>query len=160
MADYDPRLLQPNQDVSTEQPSTPDKKTGCARLGLMGCAAAVLLLGGFFVVLFLGVFAALKASEPYKVAVQRAQNSKVAQQALGTPIEPGKFPSGTLSTANGVKKAELSIPVSGPKANGTLLVLATKRDKEWVFEKLALSLSTAGDEIDLLAEEGPPGKDF
>jgi len=160
MADYDPKLLEPNQQFGELTPEQ-QKKQGCARLALIGCAGITLLFVGFATVIFLGMLGMMRSSEPYQVAVDKAKNSKLAQQALGTPIEAGKFPSGSFSTEGTFKKAELSIPVSGPKAKGRIMVRGEKSGKDWVYHRMVLVVGDDESEIDLLAEsEPPPDKDF
>lgn len=160
MPDYDPNLLKPNQQFGGLSPEQ-QKKQGCAKYLLIGCAGAALLFVGFFAVLFLGVFATMKSSEPYQVALKKTQESKLAQQALGTPITAGNFPSGNLSADGSVKRAELTIPVSGPKAKGRIVVRAEKSGKDWVYHRMVLVVGNDESEIDLLTESQPPaGKDF
>ena len=70
--------------------------------------------------------------------------------ALGTPIEEGFFVVGNLEVNGSGGFAELAIPVSGPKASGTLYVVADKSGPNWYFSTLELAVEDTGEWIDLL----------
>jgi len=104
------------------------------------------------------VFGAIKFSEPYRDAVARAQASPVLQAELGQPIQPGFFPTGSISTAVNVPggesgHADFSIPVSGPKGTATLRVVAEKSDGAWRFTTLEAAVASRGPPIDLLSDK-------
>lgn len=160
MSDYDPKLLQPDQRFGELTPQQ-QKKQGCARLALIGCAGVTLLFLGFFAVIFLGMIGMMRSSEPYIAAIRKANESPLAKQALGSPIEAVRFPSGSLSADGESKRAELNIPVSGPKGKGKLEVRAVKAGKDWTYHRMVLVVGEGEAEIDLLAESQPPaGTDF
>jgi hypothetical protein len=83
------------------------------------CIPGVFAIGGF-AVLIMGL---LKSSGAYTAAVARAIAAPAVIDALGTPIKEGFFVTGNISV-KGVKrtsgKAELSIPITGPKADATI----------------------------------------
>ncbi len=110
----------------------------------------ILLAVGFFVLLFVLVFSAMKSSDAYKEALQRAQTNPAVIEALGTPIKDGLFVSGTTKVENGVGEADLSIPVNGPKGSGTIYALATKSGGNWIYTKLEVEIKGSGARIDLL----------
>lgn len=112
----------------------------------------LLCLGGIGVV-FSGVRAAIQSSEPYQEGLKRAQANEEVQEALGTPIEPGMMPSGSINITTNSGSASPSVPVSGPKGDGTLYIRASKGMGPWSYEKLAVEIHSTGEQIDLLEDE-------
>jgi hypothetical protein len=151
MADYDPRLLEPNQSLSTDRPKKA-KQSGCRRFFLFGCLLPIGVVTALALALFVFVFTVIKNSDPYKVALAHANKSPIVNQTLGTPVEPDFLIEGHLKTENGVRMGTYSIPISGPKGVARLIVVAEKPRNKWRFTKLSLGIGTSGDEIDLLPE--------
>jgi hypothetical protein len=102
-----------------------------------------------FAAAFFGTFAILKHSEAYQLSVAKLQSSPIATNALGTPITAGN-PSGSVSTVNESGKAALSFSVSGPKAFGTALVEAIKKNGVWSLTRLAFKLDGSDSVIDII----------
>jgi hypothetical protein len=113
------------------------------------CVAGVLAIGGF-VMLIMGF---LKSSEAYVGAVARARGAPAVIDALGTPIREGYFATGEISMTGASGKAELAIPLAGPKAKATLYVLATKELGVWHYDGLVVQVEPRGERIDL-SEKG------
>jgi hypothetical protein len=109
----------------------------------------VLLFGVGVFTAITGVFGALKASEPYKVAVARAQADEKVVNALGTPISEGSFVSGKINTSGGSGEADFTIPISGPKGKGTIYVVATRSAGTWTYSTLSVKIDSTGETIDL-----------
>jgi hypothetical protein len=109
---------------------------------------AVAVFGVSIFAIFTGVSAALKGSEPYKVAVARAQANDKVTTALGTPLSEG-FPMGSINTNNDTGNVDLSIPVSGPKGKGTIYVVGTKSAGTWTYSKMSVTIAGTGETIDL-----------
>lgn len=122
-----------------------------------GCLAIVALAaagaGGF--VWFLKTV--MTSSDAYKLAIERAVDHPAVIEALGEPVEPGWFVGGSVQVTGPTGSADLSIPVRGPKAKGTLYAVAEKSAGEWRFERL--ELETAGRRIDLLEPPEPAETD-
>jgi len=97
------------------------------------------------------VMGAFRSSYVYQEALARARANPAVIEQLGTPIEPGRFVSGSISVSGASGEADLSIPVSGPKGRGTLYARASKRAGEWHFSML-LFAPESGPRIDLLKE--------
>ena len=116
--------------------------TGCLTL----LALPVVIFGG--IVLF--VFGALKASDAYHIAVQRAETNPQVISALGSPVEEGLFLSGNVNVNGASGNANLAIPVSGPKAKGKLHAVAEKSGGVWTYSKLDVQVDGTGETIDLL----------
>ena len=79
------------------------------------------------------VFGSMKASEPYKYALDLAQHSPAVIERLGEPIEAGMFVSGNIQVDLAGGHADLAIPISGPKGKGTVYVVAEKIAGRWEY---------------------------
>jgi hypothetical protein len=122
--------------------------TGCCLGTLLCLLLAVAVFGLSIFGLISGVSAALKSSEPYKVAVARARADNKVTAALGTPLSEG-FPSGSVNTNNNAGDADLSIPLEGPKGKGTIYVVGTKSGGTWTYSKMSVTITGSGESIDL-----------
>jgi hypothetical protein len=69
--------------------------------------------------------------------------------ALGFPIKDGFFVSGKTNVSGSSGKADLTIPISGPKGKGTIYFVASKFAGEWTFSKLIVEVGKTGERIDL-----------
>ena len=115
---------------------------GCGCLLVLGALAAVAIV--------VGVFGIVKRSDVYEEAVARAQDHPAATAALGEPIEAGWYVTGSVETSGPGGEASLSVPLEGPRGEGTLYVEATKRAGAWSYQQLELAVED-GERIDLLA---------
>ncbi|MEM9018017.1 MAG: cytochrome c oxidase assembly factor Coa1 family protein [Verrucomicrobiota bacterium] len=130
-----------------EQPSPPEneKKSSTGKvIAFIGCGclsliALAIIIGG---AIFMGVFGLLKKTEPYQDSLAVAQSNPAAIAVMGEPIEPGFFVSGSVNFSNGEGSAELTIPVSGPNATGSIEVIAKKATgaTTWSYEKRELKV--------------------
>ena len=75
-----------------------------------------MLIGGFVVT----VFGIMKASGAYSGAVARANSNPAVIAALGSPITEGVIVNGNISEVNSSGKANLVIPISGPKGEASM----------------------------------------
>jgi len=116
-----------------------------------GLGCAVLLAGAVAFVAFIVfvVAGAMRAGEPYKLALQRAQSDPRVIAALGTPIEPGWFVSGSINTQNQSGAVDINIPISGPKQSASIHVVGTKEGGRWSYSRMIVTPKT-GPVIDLL----------
>lgn len=136
-----------------QQPQQPQQKgclgrnwkwmlpVGCLGL-LLGLAA---LIGGIVFV----AMSAMKTSEVYKGALAVAQSHPTAVEKLGQPIQDGWFVTGNVKFDATGGNADFAIPVSGPKASGTLHVRAVSPDGAWMYERL--DLVVGGETVSLLS---------
>jgi hypothetical protein len=99
---------------------------------------------------FCGVLMSFGNSEVCQLALQRAQSSSTVAERLGSPIKQGLFVSGSIETNGPSGHADVSIPVSGPKAKGTLYAVGSKSAGEWKFETLRLAVEGGSNQVDLL----------
>lgn len=133
-----------------------EKKRGL--FGWIACGCLVLLLGcaGIGTAGFFTVTGILKRTTPYQEAMRRANASDEAKDLLGSPIEAGWLPSGSVNESGGGGTADLSIPVHGPKQKGTIYVKAHRDRGHWQFDQMELDPESGGP-VDLLNEEGDGG---
>lgn len=131
--------------------ATPPQKSssGCLKWGLIGCGIVIVLGAIVACVIVFGAFAAMKRTDVYKGALERAQNDPRVVAALGSPVNSGWWMSGRINkdTRTG-GDADLHIPISGPKAKGELHAVATIENGKWVYETLTVT-PEGGTAIDL-----------
>jgi len=140
--------------MPTPPPANPaEKKKNWWLIGCGGCLGLIVLgiLGS--VALFFGVTKVIKSTGPYKTAVATATNSPEVQAKLGTPITTGMMIQGSVNTntSNGVttEMANLTIPLKGPKASGSLHYAATKNGATWEVSDFTVTVDGTGEKISL-----------
>jgi len=114
-----------------------------------GCLSIILLGVLFACSIFFVVTKAMKSSDAYQGAFNKAKDDPRVVAALGKPIEPGYFISGSANVNGPSGEAELAIPISGPKGKGTIYLVATKSAGEWTYSKLEVEVQGTGERIDL-----------
>jgi hypothetical protein len=122
----------------------------------VGCLTVIALFAALVAILVFVVMGAMKSTDAYKLALDKAQKDARVQQRLGTPIEAGWFASGSVNVSGSSGKADLTIPISGPKGKATIYVDATKFASEWKFNKLEVGFEGDPEHLDLLAPPPPP----
>lgn len=118
----------------------------------LGCLTVVLLIVGFVTATMFFAFSMMKSSDAFKLAFAKAQASPMVVETLGEPIKSGLIVSGNINVNGPAGAADLAIPISGPKGDGTVYLKATKSMGEWTFEELVVKIEGTGERIDLLAE--------
>jgi hypothetical protein len=114
----------------------------------------ILICGGGLPLLALLYVGLLKDSEPCQYALARAKADLRVQAALGEPIREGFLVSGTLKGAAAEGgQANLSIPVSGPKGSGAILVVAARSGGRWHYSAIELTVASQHVTIDILTEK-------
>jgi formylmethanofuran dehydrogenase subunit D len=124
-----------------------------------GCLSLLVLFAVFIAVIVFAVFGALKSTDVYKTAVQRAKSNPDVIAALGTPISEGMFLSGSTNATNGSGSADISIPISGPKGKGTIYAVATKSTGAWSYKTLAVEIAATKERINLNENDAAAGDD-
>lgn len=105
---------------------------------------------GLFATIFNGAFSLLNNSEAYKLGVAQLQASPLAINAFGTPITAGRTTSGSITTKDDSGNASLTIPVSGPKASGTAVIEAVKKNGVWSLTGLSFKLDGSDSVIEIV----------
>ena len=117
------------------------------------CLTPLVGCGGSVAIMFASVFGMLKSSEPYQQAVARAKADKQVVAKFGRPIEEGFFVSGNINYQGSKGHADLAIPISGPRASGTLYAEATRNRGEWKFATLEVDVDGVQERVELIAAE-------
>jgi len=134
-------------------PALPAKKTNWWLLGCGGCLGLIVfgMIGAG--ALFFGVMKVIKSTEPYQTALTAATNSPEVQAELGTPIKTGFFLQGSVNSniQNGIttETANLTIPLKGPKASGSLHYAAQKTDAKWTVSDFTVTVEGSEKKIHL-----------
>jgi len=115
-----------------------------------GCFSLVAIFIGFIFLLVLMASSLMKSSDAYRQALDHAKANPAVIEALGKPIEPGFFASGSVNVSGASGHAELSIPLSGPKGSGTVYAEATKTAGQWRYTRLEVEIVGRPSRIHLL----------
>jgi hypothetical protein len=120
----------------------------------VGLGCGVMFLGAIAFVGFIVfvVFGSMRASEPYKDAMARAQTDPRVIAVVGSPVRAGYFFKGSINVKNSDGDADMTIPISGPKGEGSLHVTGIKSGGKWTYQEMKVLAN--GQEINLL-EESP-----
>lgn len=120
---------------------------------------ALLLFALFIAGVFELVTSFTTSSDPYKMAVQRAEDSQQVAQEFGHPLKVGAFTSGNIDVSGDSGEAEFSIPISGPRETGHIEVNAKRENGKWLFHTLEVDVDGEDTVIPLLTPEiSEPGK--
>lgn len=116
----------------------------------VGCLGTLVFFAGFIVLIMYFVVGMMKSSDAYDVAVAKARAHSLVQESIGSPIEEGVFITGRINASGPSGQASLSIPISGPNGEGTILVEAEKSAGQWAFSTLVVEIKETKQRIDLL----------
>lgn len=113
-------------------------------------------LGVFMAVVVGIVSVSMKSSDVYRDAMARAAGDRAVLAELGAPLKGGLFVSGSVQVSGPSGQADIAIPVSGPRNEGTLYAVATKSAGRWTFTTLELEVDGRAARIPLLPPAGAP----
>ncbi|MDB6067142.1 MAG: Fungal protein of unknown function [Pedosphaera sp.] len=127
------------------------------------CIVPIALLVGFVILIVVGLMGAIKSSDSYKIPVATATVDSRVISAIGTPIKVGFLVTGNINVQNTANmssstssgRADLAIPISGPKGQGTIYVNAVKAGGTWTFSNMLFKMD--GTTIDLNAPKKDNG---
>lgn len=125
----------------------------------VGCLGLLLVFLAFGAAVTLLVFRAIQSTEPAQYARIRAQRDTRVIAALGQPVEQGLWISGNVSSDAASGAAELALPISGPRGEATVYVVARKTAGRWEYSVLEVEVDGSPVRIDLLQAaplRGPP----
>ncbi|WP_369998649.1 cytochrome c oxidase assembly factor Coa1 family protein [Winogradskyella sp.] len=115
-----------------------------------GCLTIIIIvvisIGG----LVYKVVDSVKESEPYTHALVEAMENDRVIYFLGEPIETNGMGNTNFSYKNGTSTANLTIPIKGPKDEGSIIVNAEKINDEWAYRELYVKIDGETETIDLL----------
>ncbi len=106
--------------------------------------------------MYYGGIQAVKNSSPYKEAVEMALKKPEVIEALGQPIQTGMLDDTGKFKDNddGSRNVQFNIPVTGPKATGTIYVDAlVSKEKVWTFNEVTFRLANSPTVTNLMMEE-------
>jgi hypothetical protein len=124
----------------------------------VGClGGGAVFVGGIVLFVFLvygAVTTAIRSSDAYEQGMSRAQAHPELKAALGEPIESGFWISGSININGASGRADISVPISGPKGSGTLYVIGTKTANRWQYSTMEVELPGRPTRVNLLARGG------
>jgi hypothetical protein len=127
----------------------PKKSSGCGKIALIGCtvilALAIIFVGG----LVFFVFGAIKRSDVYTEARNRAAADPRVIATLGEPINTGWWVSGSVHVDNGRGTADITFPIKGPKGEAKVHATASRDTSAWSYSQLTVT-PEGGGQIDVL----------
>ena len=121
---------------------------------LVGCLLPILLCGGGVAGLVLVVFKAIRSSDIYVESLDRASRNAEVRERLGEPVVSKWWLSGNVNTKNGSGDADIRIPISGPKGDGTIHAVAHRSEGRWIYD--TLNVAVGDDTINLLESNSSP----
>ena len=84
----------------------------------------------------------------------RAEKHPGLAAKLGTPVKRGWMLSGSIEVNGPSGKAEVGIPVSGPKGGATIYTKGVKSMGKWTIERMEAAPDDGSPRIDLLKNGG------
>lgn len=100
------------------------------------------------VVLFVGIQAALKGSDAYRLGADLVRQDARVTALTGTPIETG-IPTGSVKVNGPNGTASLAFSVQGPRGSGTLYLEAIRELGQWHVQRAQFAPDGGGARIDL-----------
>jgi YD repeat-containing protein len=141
------------QQPSVEpQPEVPHFQKALGRFLFVGVVLLVLSLAGAE-----AYTKHLRGCPAFRTAMELASNSQEVKAVLGEPIQAGQFVRGRVQQNSEAGYALLSIPVRGPRAKGTLCVVANRVGNRWDLERVALWTGAQPNKVDLSPPPQPEG---
>lgn len=119
----------------------------------LGCALPLLCCGVFSIGTYFTVVKVIQGTPVFAEALEKANTNPEVTAALGSPVTPGLALNGSVKESGSTGTADFTIPLKGPKGEGSLQVSASKKGGQWAFD--TLTADVGGKSIDLLAGEGP-----
>jgi len=145
-------------DQPLTQPATPKPnwwKRNWKWFVPLGCLSVAVMFLAFVGSIIVIVFSAIKSTDIYKEALARAKADPAVIEALGSPIKDGSLVSGNTNVNGASGASNLAIPISGPKARGTIYVSANKSLGQWNYSGLVVEVGPTHQRIDLLQKSVP-----
>ncbi len=127
-------------------PPRPPKRFGWVKWVLLGLVLVLGLPAGCTY----AIFGALGDGEAAKIAVMEADRHPLVQQKLGTPLKRGWLTTGSIKPDGTGGRADLAVPVSGPKGSGTAYIRATKSAGRWTVDTLTVTPSDGSSQIHVI----------
>ena len=117
----------------------------------------ILVVSAFVITLVLVVSAAMTSSTVCVAALERARSDDQVLAQLGEPIETGRWLTGSMNFIAPSGRADLAIPIHGPRGQATLYLRAEKMAGEWQYEILEVAIAGQEGHIKLLTSQEQGG---
>ncbi|HYY96856.1 MAG TPA: cytochrome c oxidase assembly factor Coa1 family protein [Pyrinomonadaceae bacterium] len=125
-----------------------------------GCFGLIVLVVAAVAAIFFFAVSAVKSSEVYQFALERARSNPQVVEELGEPIKDGWLVYGSVEMGlGGHGRANFQIPISGPKKSGTIYAEALKDPQvgeDWYYTTLAVEVEGRPDRVDLRSRPHAP----
>ena len=121
----------------------------------LGCLTLLFLVGMFVGLLMTVITTSFRSSDVYKQAMAQAAANPQVRAQIGETIQADWLISGELKVSNDTGSANLSIPISGSRARGTIRAVAIKSGGVWQFSFLQVVVEGRASPIDLLPAASP-----
>ncbi|GAB5398683.1 MAG: hypothetical protein Aureis2KO_02680 [Aureisphaera sp.] len=118
-----------------------------------GCLVAIILFIAFFGALFFGITSMMTESQAYEDAMEMANQNPQVIEFLGEPLESHGMMNGSINYTNGFGEADFTIPIRGPKGEGTLTVQGRGRGDNWTYSNMNVYLDEVDQVINLLEDQ-------
>jgi len=115
-----------------------------------GCLLIIILLVVFAGSLFFGITSMMTDSQAHQDSMEAAQNNEALIELLGEPIEVNGTNRGSLNIHNGIKSADLSIPIKGPNGEATIYVVGEGINDHWTYQTMEVHIDGSREIIDLM----------
>jgi hypothetical protein len=115
----------------------------------IGCLLPIVLFGSCVAGIAWFAVTAIRSSEPYSEALERARRNPEVIGRLGSPIEPKWWLTGNVDLSNDDGSADMKIPISGPKGQAFIAVEGERRNGRWIYSRMIVE-TPSGNPIDLL----------
>ena len=125
-------------------------------MGCGGCLALLAVPAVLVTILFVGIFASLRMSQPCEDALRAARASSELKKAIGEPMSLGWQVSGSMNIDSGKGGAELRMTVGGPRGTAEIEVRGSLADGIWSYQTLTARPSEGGRVIQLQPPSGRP----
>lgn len=122
-----------------EADSAAEPPPGLSKSGKALVAAGIVVTFALYIgALSFGIEDMTRSTGIYKIAMNYARNSPCVASVLGTPATPDRGTEGSWEENSRTGKADIEIPLHGPKDKGSLVVHAKKLDGVWNINSLVL----------------------
>jgi hypothetical protein len=142
----------------------PMKKTWLDRNPLwkipLGCFTLFVLIAAFAIILVTVITSSFRHSDVYKQAIAQAATNPQVRERIGEPIKPDWLISGEINVSGSSGKANLVIPISGPRGRGSIHAVAQKGGGIWRFTYLQVDVVNQSASIGLLSAEPSEKQNF
>lgn len=116
-----------------------------------GCLTLIILFVLFLGSIFYGVTTMFEGSDPYEYAFEKINQDEQLIELFGSPIVKDGMVQGNINYSNGAGKADMRIPISGPKEKGMLYINASSEGDDWTYHEIRVEVKD-DETFDLLEE--------